>query len=280
MISKWTLILRAFCFTQQVLAFTENQSGFEETEAAAGCIDCSNSDAKTAMGALSEFAKNMKSTLQVASTVDGMVSDRHKYAPSCDKFVDDGEYQRLGKVVIKEVNRPENKALYDGTKDLIKICPKYNNGMSKEEKDGLWVLFSAGWAQKESSCAAPRVKDGKGPNGTLSGILRMHKGHEQDYKYGVFCKRGDAKTEESSFHCSISMLTGWIEMGHRLFDPGSHWEVLRPYSKAAQAIMNSIRRYPPCGSPPPMLAQRSQKKRHVADAKHGSKSRVALSQQE
>lgn len=250
---KWILIITTLISVQMQPAIASSR-----TTGATTCVDCMNSG-RNSMDALREFTGHMNAITDGALRVDKIVSNKDMYAPKCEKFVDDGEFKKLGEVVIREVNRPENASLYRGTADLIRVCPNYKN-MSKSDRDGMWVLFTAGWAQKESRCEArprerlgPRRKNGK-KRGILSGILQLDKNREHLYKYGELCDRGDSLSPEKSLRCSFSMLTGLIELGHPLFSNGSYWEVLRPNAKVhkghtmngADTIKASLRKYSPC----------------------------------
>lgn len=252
---KWFVVLTALIFLAET-SFADDGTGYvSTTEANAGCVECNNS-INSSNESLRRFVQNMNDISNGAMHVDKIVSD--DYAPLCEKFVDNGQFKSLGKVVIQEVHRPENSALYDGTSDLVAACPMYKS-MSRAQKDGLWVLFTAGWTHRESSCDAhPREHSGPTKRGTkravLAGILQLDKNHEGDYTYGTLCENGDSSTPERSLRCSFSMLSGWIEKGNNLFSNGSYWEVLRPNARVhkgqkvngATGIKRSFKEYPPC----------------------------------
>jgi len=176
-----------------------------------------------------------------------IIQNPRVYSPACRAFAADGKYGSLGQAVIQEVHRPENRALYDGSSDLHNnYCPNYRN-MTNAEKDGLWVLFTAGWSEQESSCDSRATK--RCENGTCAGIIQLHRNAENTYNGDKhLCQRGSSQRADTSLRCGLSMLNNSIEKGRNLFSANSHFGTLLPNgSQGSGLIINSIKRYAPCG---------------------------------
>ncbi len=153
------------------------------------------------------------------------VMDDLKFQGSCDKFADEKGFGPWGQAVIDSLKRGNGQALLEGTSDLRRACPNYEN-LGVEERSYVWVNIFATMAFKESSCdptaEIPGIKKGR----YARGILQLHKDSEHGYAEG--CKRGDSRSPIKTLTCGISMLNDQIEKSGRLFYEKTYWGVLRP----------------------------------------------------
>jgi len=250
---KWIFLLSATLFAQaRPIGMTRS---FSVLTVASNCLECANASSQNPMEALKRFAEQMETITGGVLDIEA-ISDKMDYAPKCDNFVGNGEVNKWGAVVRKELDKNKYNLLLDkGPKDITQYCPNYPQ-MSEEDRKALFILTLTAMAHYESSCNF-REK-GVGPNGTTSGLLQLHKGHEARYSEG--CRNGDAETAERSLICGLSMLNDQIvSRGERLFSSGSYWEVLRPRgrSQKAKKIIAAIKKFPVCSdtSAPPQLTR-------------------------
>jgi hypothetical protein len=220
----------------------------------------------TNFGNISDFAR-------VLGEANARMSEL-KLAPMCQQFATATQVNSWGQAIKKELHKPSMSSLYSGTRDLHRLCPRYDE-MSDDERDGFWLILVSGWAQAESSCD-PRayLPQQKGntygaPNGTAAGILALHQSHEAKYTpLSKACKDGDSSNPLRSLRCGLGMLNDLAKHDEDIFDNDSHFESLRPnarprcsriYSKAlgkkvrvcktaseAKLIQQSLRRYSFC----------------------------------
>lgn len=241
----WTRILTSLLFVSQAWAIPPG-NGYT-TEGSAGCVDCMN-DTSTPTGNSAQAAFN-RFVLNMSAITDGvldieMISDKMNYNNKCDQFAADGEMNKWGKTIVKELEKPKySNMLNRGPRDIGQYCPDFSK-MDLNDKRALNVLIMAAMVHYESSCNF-REK-APGPNGTAAGLLQLHKGKEQNYSSG--CRKNDSADPERSLICGMSMLNDQIERGEKLFSSGSYWEVLRPRgrSQKAKKIMAAIRNFGPC----------------------------------
>lgn len=237
---RWKLLLSATLVFNQ--AFAESITSAASTEARSACVECIPGK-NTSNDALMRFAMEMNKITDGAIHIE-VISDKMNYAEKCEKFADDGELNKWGAVINKELNNPKYETmLHDGARDITKYCPRYPD-MAVPDKKALNVLIITAMAHYESSCNY-RVK-APGPNGTAAGLLQLHKGREHRYSSG--CQKNDSLNAERSLICGLSMLHDQLARGENLFSPRSYWEVLRPRgsSKRAHLIQSAIRKFPSC----------------------------------
>lgn len=210
---------------------------------ASHCLECANSG-KTAMDALKRFTIEMNAITDGALDIE-IISDKMNYSDKCENFVGDGEVNKWGEVVQKELSKDKYGALLkQGPKDIGLYCPNFS-GMNMDERKSLNILILTAMAHYESSCNF-REK-APGPNGTAAGLLQLHRGKEGQYSSG--CRNGDSASAERTLICGLSMLNDQVvARGERLFSSASYWEVLRPRgrSQKAKKIMAAINKFSAC----------------------------------
>jgi hypothetical protein len=235
----------------------------DDTEAASGPTGIQPG---TNFGNISDFAR-------VLGEANARMSEL-KLAPMCQQFASATQVNSWGQAIKKELHKPNMSSLYSGTRDLHRLCPRYDE-MSDDERDGFWLILVSGWAQAESSCnpgASLPQQHGStygAPNGTAAGILQLHKSNEAKYTpLSNACKDGDSSNPLRSLRCGLGMLNDLAKHDEDIFGDDSHFESLRPnapprcsriYSKAlgkkvrvckkaseAKLIQQSLRRYSFC----------------------------------
>lgn len=161
----------------------------------------------------------------------------HKVAEACSEFATPNGYGPWAKEVFKILNPQEFPNLFDGTSDLVSICPAFPQ-LGPEEKKIVFVAIMNVMTLGESTCGnGPHTA--KGPNGTAAGILQLHRGKEASYesegRHGhgpeIGCKNGDSEKPERSLYCGLHLLDMQFAGKGELFSRSSHWEVLRPQGR-------------------------------------------------
>ena len=211
-------------------------------EAGAPCRECSD---MRAMAATAGSLRDIRNTLTANATAEQIsaISDQMNWGDACDNFVSDDEFGKWANLVMKEMKSGENDSLIKGSDDLMKLCPGYQS-LNLEGRQNVWVLIVNAMAFYESSCN--QRSKAQGPNGSLIGLLQLHRGKED--KYAPNCKKGDGSTPAGTFRCALSMLNSQLERGEPLFSRKSYWDVLRPQARSKKSIkiQNAIKSFPLC----------------------------------
>lgn len=212
----------------------------KHTEAVAACPECKETPNKTAAA-----LRDMRNALTDEATAEqiSMISEKMNWADACDNFADEDEFGKWGEMIFAELKKGSNDALLKGSDDLIRLCPGYRS-LNIEGRQNVWVLIMNAMAFYESSC--DKNSKAQGPNGSLIGLLQLHRGKEQNY--APSCKKGDGNTPQGTFRCALSMLNSQLERGENLFSRKSYWDVLRPQarSKKFAKIQKAIKSFPLC----------------------------------
>ena len=183
------------------------------------------------------------------------ISNKMKLAKTCKYFANEEEYGAWGNAAIKALRSHDFKYLMAGTPDLHAACKGYKN-FSRDDKESVWVLILSSMANFESTCnEKPRMA--QGPNGSLVGLLQLHRA--QEYKYSKGCSKFDGNTAVSSIPCALAMLDNQLRRDGSLFNTKTYWDVLRtnsgtrkkdPITKKfmspAALIRNAVTQYPGC----------------------------------
>ncbi|WP_291516442.1 hypothetical protein [Bdellovibrio sp. ArHS] len=200
------------------------QANANRTQSSA-CVECSSSTQNMAAKQLRE----LRNTVTAQSTVEDLidVTEVMTFADKCDNFVDEDGLGTWGQTIAQEMHKDRYEYLYQGTPDLVAVCPAFNS-LNDNGKEMVWVMIINTMVHLESSCA--KSVTAKGPNGTLKGLLQLHKGREQVYADG--CRRGDADSPAATFRCGLAMLDKQLETQESLFSRKSYWDVLRPQARS------------------------------------------------
>ncbi|MES2801156.1 MAG: hypothetical protein V4654_01570 [Bdellovibrionota bacterium] len=163
-----------------------------------------------------------------------------------------------GKMVAGAVGKALSQIFLDnqhGLNSLVsggtvrsKYCPRYAK-MTAKEKSIVWVFILTAMAHFESNCT--RIASAKGPNGTAYGYFQLHRGQEDNYGGGSFCKKGDAAKPAAASKCTLGMLEKQFKNRQgELFSNKSYWDVLRPTgsSKKSAVIRRALMRSSLCNS--------------------------------
>lgn len=185
---------------------------------------------------------NHKDLIQVAQVI-AEINETFDWAQSCNKFSEGTELGQWGQIIRKQFMTQNYQHLIQGSTDIKSSCPQYQK-MSKASKANFWVLVLNAMTNYESTCNEKATA--QGPNGTLKGLMQLHLGAETEYSDE--CKKGDSKTAEATFSCSLAMLDQQIASDKALFSTSSYWDVLRPQAKSKKAlkIKKAIGHYEPC----------------------------------
>ncbi|MDG0817606.1 hypothetical protein [Bdellovibrio svalbardensis] len=209
-------------------------------EATAPCLNCSTQENKT-----EKSARDLRNTLTAQATAEQIsaISEKMNWGDACENFTYDDEFGKWATMIMKELKSNEAEALLRGSDDLLRLCPGYKS-LKLEGRQNVWVLIFNAMAFYESTC--DKDSKAKGPNGSLIGLLQLHRGKEQ--AYAPNCKKGDGNTPAGTFRCAISMLNSQLERGENLFSRKSYWDVLRPQarSKKYAKIQKAIKSFPLC----------------------------------
>jgi len=252
----WKTLFMTLIISSQAWASPQGKKA--RVEAGSGhCTNCGSSGGNSAQAALLRFTENMNDITDGVLDIE-LISDKMDYSNKCDQFAADGEMNRWGDVIVKELQKPKYSSMIKkGPRDIREYCPDYSK-MNMQERRTLNVLIMTAMTHYESSCNF-REK-APGPNGTAAGLLQLHKGREHKYSSG--CRQNDSATPERSLICGLSMLNDQIERGEKLFSSASYWEVLRPRgrSQKAKKIMAAIRKFGPCDARNTSLANAKRNK--------------------
>lgn len=171
------------------------------------------------------------------------INSKFNFSDSCHSFAQSSKFGKWGSYIIEEMRANDFDELYRGTSDIVKVCPAFPQ-MEDGEKEALWVLIINAMSNFESSCD-PGEK-GYGPNGSLIGLLQLHRGKENKYSHG--CQKLDGKSPRDTFRCGLSMLNDQIQRDGLLFSPNSYWDVLRPagLDHKSRKIRAAIKAYEAC----------------------------------
>lgn len=174
-----------------------------------------------------------------------------KWSDSCQNFATENNQGEWGNAVYSSFVISPLRFLLDGPNDLVELCPRFHKMNAREQVTVFTVLINA-LTYYESGCNS-KVKPHSGPNGTLSGILQLHYGKEDEYHPA--CNKFDSKYPRRSIRCGLEMLNKQVERSNRIFSDNSYWEVLRPSIKVGnqqrinknyQNIRKAIRAIPIC----------------------------------
>ena len=174
------------------------------------------------------------------------------WSPKCLKFIDeDGNLGVWGRTIYQKLSRADFARLLDEVhvKDLGSVCPAYKT-FSKEDLDArkkLWVRLMASMAMSESGCRSGI--EAQGPNGTLVGLLQLHKGKE--HTYGK-CPVTNSYVGTQNLSCGLNMLREQVDKHNALFVyfGQTYWDVLirnrarAPIVKARVKALNSCKLKP------------------------------------
>lgn len=211
-------------------------SQFEATPPCPNCATESN---------ISKSVRALRNTLTAQATAEQIsaIGEKMKWGDACENFTSDDEYGKWAMMIMKELKSNEAEALLRGSDDLVRICPGYKS-LNLDGRQKVWVLIMNAMTFYESTCN--KNSQAKGPNGSLIGLLQLHRGKE--HVYAPNCKKGDGSTPAGTFRCSISMLNSQLERGEPLFSRKSYWDVLRPQarSKKFAKIQKAIKSFALC----------------------------------
>lgn len=143
------------------------------------------------------------------------------FADRCIDFADEVGLGKWGNFIVEEMTPDRYPDLYNGSDDLSKLCPNYQN--LNEKKSLVWVVILNAMAHLESSCNPSETA--KGPYSTAKGLLQLPVGLEQEQAPG--CQKGDAQSTEKTLRCGLSILNKQLFDTRLLFEDDAHWEVLR-----------------------------------------------------
>ncbi|MDG0817073.1 hypothetical protein [Bdellovibrio svalbardensis] len=214
---------------------------------ASNCVECSFAPATLSKDALN--ARSIRNAVSNGTEPQSVadIGERMNWAATCSKFAKGNSYGPWGLAVISELETNKYDELIRGSSDLYRICPGYQQ-MDRDGKNGMWVAIIAAMANHESSCRENPPLHG-GPNGTLVGLMQLHKGRENAYSPDG-CKRGDGSTAKGSIRCSLSMINDQLGRGLPLFAKSgeTYWEVLQRTSrkKIYAEIQEAIQDYALC----------------------------------
>lgn len=187
------------------------------------------------------------------------VNNSMKLAKSCKYFANEEEYGAWGNAVVTALRSHNFPRLMEGSSDLHQICKGYKN-FGREDKESVWVLILSSMANFESTCnEKPRMA--QGPNGSLVGLLQLHRAKENYYSKG--CSKYDGDTAVSTIPCALAMLDNQLRRDGTLFNTKTYWDVLRTnsrtrkkapttqggkvrYASPAQLIKEAVMQYPGC----------------------------------
>lgn len=175
-----------------------------------------------------------------AAQIAAVMSDL-EFSDKCSKFATPSGFGAWGEVIVDELMRGRGAALMEGTDDLRRACPNYDR-LGTREKTYVWVKVFASMSFLESSCepTAGLRTEVQGPNGSLAGLLQLHKDREGRYAGG--CRNQDSLNPLKTLRCGISMLDRQIEKTSSLFSKASYWGVLRPQGDVVQTRTRGKRR--------------------------------------
>lgn len=190
------------------------------------CLDCDTTESSTLSHFENEIDRNLHALNEPYNQVRH-VQKLMKWHDTCENFAtDNGQGQWSNAVYSSFVISPLDHLL-EGTQDLFQLCPRFNQLKIRERVTVYTVLINA-MVYYESSCNE-KIKPHRGPNGSLSGILQLHLGKENEYHPA--CNQNDSKNPKRSIKCALEMLNSQVKRTNKLFSEHSYWAVLRPYIK-------------------------------------------------
>lgn len=226
-----------FIFTFVFMMLGTQAEATKHSSAQAGtCTSCSTAQ-KNAQQQLRDIRNTITAQEKVEDMID--VTEIMTFADRCDNFIDSDGLGSWGRTIAEEMRKERYENLYHATPDLLSVCPAFNS-LNDNGKEMVWVMIINTMVHLESSCT--KSVTARGPNGTLKGLLQLHKGREQVYAEG--CRRGDADSPATTFRCGLSMLDKQMATQDALFSRKSYWDVLRPqarsqkYKKVKKAVSN------------------------------------------
>lgn len=188
-------------------------------------------------------SNRVRSQANMSATGVFRVLRRTGMVSTCTRFVNDKSYGAWALYIKKAFEKYNFNYLVKGTKDLVRVCPKYRS-LKEAEKVDVWITVLIAMSHYESSCR-PQIT-AKGPNGPLLGLLQLHRGKEG--RYSKICDNGDGKSVASTLECGLSMLDDQLRRDNQIFSQKSYWDVLRPKSSTQKwrKIASSVSFYPSC----------------------------------
>lgn len=165
---------------------------------------------------------------EAAAQIAAVMSDL-EFSKRCSMFATRNGFGKWGNVVIDELLRGRGNALLEGTDDLRRACPRFDD-LGAREKAYVWVKIFAAMASLESSCD-PKVTFA-GPDGEAYGLLQLHRDHEDSAATG--CHKRDSYSPAASLRCGISIIDAQIVRTRQLFSRDTHFGVLRPQGDLVQ----------------------------------------------
>lgn len=233
------MLVSLLLLTSLAHAKTHPQSTFEANRSGV-CIQCTENLDRTV-----SQVRDLRNTVTNNATVEDLasVNERMNFADKCESFVGEEGLGKWGTTIVNELHRNRYQALYEGTPDLRAVCPAYNK-LNDNGKELVWVMILNAMVHLESSC--DKTETAKGPNGSLVGLLQLHRNKEEVYAKG--CQRGDGQNTSRTFACGLSMLNRQLENDEALFSRKSYWDVLRPQarSKKFKKVQLALRKLAIC----------------------------------
>lgn len=171
------------------------------------------------------------------------------WAHDCEDFIDsDGEYGKVGKALLANMDSKMMQFLYDGSNvgDIKALCPKYQD-FNEDRKKNFWVWMAASIAMAESSCN-PEIK-AKGINGTAAGLFQLHLGKTQNYCGGI-CGSINALDGPKNAVCGMNMLD-WYTVSEKnssnlVYWKGNYWQVLHPPQPGQRKVAKLLASFEAC----------------------------------
>jgi hypothetical protein len=199
-------------------------------------------------------ARNLIEEIQLtAATLREVARHTNGQAEACNSFSTSTKLNNWGKIFLQAIRNAPNPALYEGSKDILKLCPNYRS-MSDEEKNGLQLMFIKNFSMSEASCKAtarlPQARNGNfgAPNGTAYGLFQMHLGKENLLTPKTHaCKPYDSQVPEKAIRCLAAHLNERVAEGYPIFTR-NHFADLDPNDSRGEARRNmaDIRNYRYC----------------------------------
>ncbi|WP_374079242.1 hypothetical protein [Bdellovibrio bacteriovorus] len=188
------------------------------------CLECSSTANRA-----TEQLRNLRNTVTATASVEDIfnINEKMNFADKCESFADDEGLGRWGTTIVNELHRERYEELYEGTSDLTAVCPGFKT-LNDNGKELVWVMVINAMVHLESSCK--KNETAQGPNGTLIGLMQLHKGKEGRYSQG--CRNGDGNSPDTTFRCGLAMLNKQLKNDDALFSRKSYWDVLRPQARS------------------------------------------------
>ncbi|WP_413944400.1 hypothetical protein [Bdellovibrio sp. HCB-162] len=204
------------------------------------CIECSSASNRAA-----QQLRDIRNTITSDAKVEDIfsINEKMNFADKCENFADDDGLGRWGTTIVNELHRERYAELYEGTADIKAVCPAFAT-LNDNAKELVWVMVINAMVHLESSCQ--KGETAKGPNGTLIGLMQLHKGRESVYAKG--CRNGDGNSPDTTFRCGLSMLNKQLANDDALFSRKSYWDVLRPQARSQKykKVQSAVRKLSFC----------------------------------